>query len=216
MYIFCSSGLASCRWRQFTSNVRHHQTIAVAAPQFEFDTSRLALRVWKDEHRIAFAAMNSDPEVMRYFPALQTADQSNATVDAWLGHFREQGWGNWAVELLGTGEFIGFIGLNIPRRQLPFSPCIEVGWRLKQDAWGHGYATEGAKACLRHAFTRFGLAEIVSFTALVNTPSVAVMRRIGMANANADFEHPGVPEGSLLRPHCLYRASRSEWLRSVA
>jgi RimJ/RimL family protein N-acetyltransferase len=75
--------------------------------------------------------MNSDPEVMRYFPALQTADQSYATIDAWLAHFCDQGWGNWAVELLGTGEFIGFIGLNIPSRQLPFSPCIEVGWRLK-------------------------------------------------------------------------------------
>jgi RimJ/RimL family protein N-acetyltransferase len=188
----------------------------VAIAPLEFNTPRLAFRNWRADHRPAFAAMNSDPEVMRYFPALQTADQSNATIDAWLAHFRDQGWGNWAVELLGTGEFIGFIGLNIPRRQLPFSPCIEVGWRLKRDAWGKGYATEGAKACLRHAFTRFGLAEIVSFTALVNTPSVAVMRRIGMANANADFEHPGVPEGSSLRPHCLYKASRSEWLRSDA
>jgi RimJ/RimL family protein N-acetyltransferase len=160
--------------------------------------------------------MNLDEEVMRYFPALQTEDQSNATVDGWLSHFREHGWGNWAVELLGTGEFIGFIGLNIPRRQLPFSPCIEVGWRLKRDAWGHGYATEGAKACLRQGFTQLGLTEIVSFTALVNTPSVAVMKRIGMINANADFEHPGAPEGSPLRPHCLYKASRSEWLRSDA
>ncbi len=160
--------------------------------------------------------MNSIKEVMRYFPSLQTADQSNATVDAWLSHFLDQGWGNWAVELLGTGEFIGFIGLNIPRRKLPFSPCTEVGWRLKPSAWGHGYATEGARACLKQAFTQLGLAEVVSFTALVNTPSIAVMKRIGMENANTDFEHPGVPEGSPLRPHCLYKASRSEWLRGDA
>ena len=188
----------------------------MATPPLEFNTTRLAFRIWREEHRADFTAMNSDVEVMRYFPALQTADQSNATVDAWLSHFRDQGWGNWAVELLGTREFIGFIGLNIPRRQLPFSPCTEVGWRLKPSAWGHGYATEGAKACLKLAFTKLGLAEVVSFTALVNTPSIAVMRRIGMENANADFEHPGVPEGSPLRPHCLYKATRSEWLRGDA
>lgn len=185
-------------------------------PPIEFETPRLAFRIWLPEHRPVFAAMNSDEEVMRYFPALQTEQQSNATVDAWLDHFREHGWGNWAVELRGTGEFIGFIGLNTPRRQLPFSPCIEVGWRLKRAAWGHGYATEGGMACLRQGFTQIGLDEIVSFTALVNTPSVAVMKRIGMTNAKADFDHPGVPEGSRLRRHCLYTASRSQWLRSDA
>lgn len=188
----------------------------MAIAPIEFDTSRLAFRRWRDDHRPNFAAMNSDAEVMRYFPALQTEEQSNATVDAWLAHFRERGWGNWAVELLGTGEFIGFIGLSIPRRQLPFSPCIEVGWRLKRSAWGNGFATEGAKECLRQGFKRLGLAEIVSFTALLNTPSIAVMRRIGMQNANADFEHPGVPKSHPLRPHCLYKTSRTEWLHSDA
>jgi RimJ/RimL family protein N-acetyltransferase len=188
----------------------------VAAPPIEFSTKRLAFRTWQADHRPPFAAMNSDAEVMRYFPALQTAEQSNATVDAWLVHFEENGWGNWAVELLCTGEFIGFIGLNIPRRQLPFSPCVEVGWRLKRAAWGHGFATEGAKECLRIAFERLRLDEIVSFTALLNTPSIAVMRRIGMNNANADFEHPAVPEGHPLRPHCLYKVSRTEWRDSDA
>ena len=207
---------APLRGAPVKSDVRHHKTTTVSVPPLEFNTPRLAFRVWRDDHRPAFAEMNSDSEVMRYFPALQTEDQSDATIDAWLAHFHDQGWGNWAVELLGTGEFIGFIGLNIPRRQLLFSPCIEVGWRLKRVSWGHGYATEGAKACLRQGFTHFGIAEIVSFTAIVNIPSVAVMKRIGMANANADFEHPGVPEGSPLRPHCLYKASRAEWLRCDA
>ena len=113
-------------------------------------------------------------------------------------------------------RFIGFIGLNVPRRQLPFSPCIEIGWRLKRAAWGHGFATEGAKECLRQGFTRLGLDEIVSFTARVNTPSIAVMRRIGLIDANTEFEHPGVPEGHPLRPHCLYKASRPEWLLTGA
>jgi RimJ/RimL family protein N-acetyltransferase len=191
-------------------------TTLVATVPFEFNTQRLAFRNWRDDHRLAFAAMNSDPEVMRYFPAIQNEEQSNATVDAWRDHFHQRGWGNWAVELLGTGEFIGFIGLNVPRRQLPFSPCIEIGWRLKRAAWGHGFATEGAKECLRQGFTRLGLDEIVSFTARVNTPSIAVMRRIGLIDANTEFEHPGVPEGHPLRPHCLYKASRPEWLLTGA
>jgi RimJ/RimL family protein N-acetyltransferase len=188
----------------------------VGAPPVEFNTPRLAFRVWRDVHRPAFAAMNCDAVVMRYFPALQTTEQSNASVDAWLAHFAQHGWGNWAVELIETGEFIGFIGLNVPRRQLPFSPCVEVGWRLKRSAWGNGFATEGAKACLRLGFEQLDLEEVVSFTALLNTPSIAVMRRIGMKNAKADFEHPAVPEGNALRPHCLYKLTRSQWRRSDA
>jgi RimJ/RimL family protein N-acetyltransferase len=158
--------------------------------------------------------MNSDPEVMRYFPALLTPEQTNAGVDILCQQFQERGWSLWAVELLETGEFIGFIGLNVPRRQYPFSPCVEIGWRLKRSAWGHGYATEGAKACLQLGFEQLGLDEIVSFTALINLRSIAVMQRIGMMNSQSDFEHPGVPEGHSLRPHCLYRITRTQWQRN--
>lgn len=155
--------------------------------------------------------MNADPEVMRYFPALLSAEQTNAGIDIWLGQFHEQGWSNWAVERLDSGEFIGFVGLSVPRRQLPFSPCVEIGWRLKRAAWGHGYATEGARECLRAGFERLALDEIVSFTTMTNLPSVAVMKRIGMRDANADFEHPALQAGHPLRPHCLYKITRSEW-----
>jgi RimJ/RimL family protein N-acetyltransferase len=148
---------------------------------------------------------------MRYFPAVQTREQSDAAVDGWMRQFSERGWSNWAVELLGSGEFIGFIGLSIPKRQLPFSPCVEIGWRLKRTAQRRGYATEGAKECLRIGFERLGLEEVVSFTSLTNLPSIAVMQRIGMRNANADFEHPAIPAGHPLRPHCLYKASREGW-----
>lgn len=180
----------------------------------EFESTRLAFRVWQAGHRPAFAAMNADPRVMKHFPAVQSAQQSNATVDAWLAHFAAHGWGNWAVERRDSGEFIGFIGLNTPRRQLPFCPCVEVGWRLRASAWGQGFATEGGRACLQQAFDTLGLDEVVSFTALGNAPSIAVMQRIGMRNAAADFEHPGVPEGHPLRLHVLYRITRQEWQRS--
>jgi RimJ/RimL family protein N-acetyltransferase len=179
-------------------------------------TARLVFKVWQADHRREFAEMSSDPAVMRFFPALQTATQSDASVDAWVAHLEQFGWGNWAVELRATGEFIRFIGLSVPRRTLPFTPCVEVGWRLKRSAWGHGYATEGGKASLRHGFEQLGLEEIVSFTALVNTRSAAVMQRIGMRNAGADFEHPGIPPGSPLRPHCLYKITRTLWLEQQA
>ena len=160
--------------------------------------------------------MNADPEVMRYFPAVQTLEQSNASIDAWLVHFEEHGYSNWAAERNDTGEFIGFVGLSIPKRQLPFSPCVEIGWRLKRSAWGQGFASEGARECLRFGFEALGLNELVSFTSLLNRPSIAVMERIGMRNAREDFEHPGVPAGSPLRPHCLYRVLKQEWQRGAA
>jgi RimJ/RimL family protein N-acetyltransferase len=153
--------------------------------------------------------MNADPQVMRYFPAVLTPQQSDAGIDIWLQQFAEQGWSNWAVELRATGEFIGFIGLSVPRRQLPFSPCVEVGWRLATTAWHQGYATEGARVCLRLGFERLGLTEIVSFTALLNRPSIAVMERIGMHNAGADFDHPALPAGHALARHCLYRIGQA-------
>ena len=155
--------------------------------------------------------MNADPEVMRYFPSTLTAEQTNAGIDIWRQQFAERGWSNWAVELLSTGEFLGFIGLSIPRRPLPFSPCVEVGWRLKRAAWGQGFASEGAAECLRLGFGPLALEEVVSFTTLTNLPSIAVMKRIGMNDTHANFEHPAVPEGSPLRPHCLYKITRAQW-----
>lgn len=182
-----------------------------AASAIEFETPRLALRVWQPRHRAPFAAMNADPDVMRYFPSLLTREESDASIDHWLGQFAERGWSNWAVERRDTGEFIGFIGLSVPRRSLPFSPCVEIGWRLRREAWKHGYATEGALGCLGLGFERLGLDEIVSFTALLNRPSIAVMERIGLRNAHADFEHPALAEGHPLRAHCLYRLGREQW-----
>lgn len=183
----------------------------MATRPIEFDTPRLAFRVWQDRHRAPFAAMNADPDVMRYFPALLSPEQTNAGIDVWLGQFHEQGWSNWAVERRDSGRFIGFIGLSVPRRPLPFSPCVEIGWRLERAAWGHGYATEGARACLRVGFEQLGLEEIVSFATLTNRPSIAVMNRIGLRHADADFEHPAMQAGHPLRRHCLYKITRSQW-----
>lgn len=178
----------------------------------EHETERLRLLAWQERHIAPFAALNADAEVMRYFPSTLTEAQTRAAVAVWQAQFAERGWSNWAVELKASGEFIGFVGLSVPRRQLPFSPCVEIGWRLARRFWGRGYASEGARAALAIGFGELGLAEVVSFTALQNQPSRAVMERIGLHDTGRDFDHPAVPEGSALRRHCLYAITRAQWL----
>ena len=181
------------------------------SPAFEFETARLRLRQWRASDREPFAALNADPVVMEFFPALVTREASDASVDMWQAQIAERGWGNWAAVQSATNEFIGFVGLTVPRRVLPFSPCVEIGWRLAAAHWGKGLATEAAGVVLRIGFERLGLAEIVSFTAIENRRSRAVMERIGMRETDEDFEHPGVPPGHPLRLHCLYRLRAQEW-----
>ena len=182
----------------------------------EIDTPRLRLRQWCEADREPFAALNADPAVMEFFPALQSRAASDANIDAWRSQLEAQGWSNWAVEVRASGQFIGFTGLSVPRRVLPFSPCVEVGWRLAREHWGHGYATEAGQAALRVGFERLALAEVVSFTAVGNLRSRSVMERIGMRDTHQDFEYPGIPEGHALRLHCLYRIRRAEWARETA
>lgn len=174
-------------------------------------TARLLLRPWEDNDRPAYATMNQDPEVMRFFPAPQSRETSDRAIDAWMSELDTRGWSNWAVAIRDTGRFIGFIGLTVPKRVLPFSPCVELGYRLCRDSWGRGYATEGAIAAVRAGFEQAGLTEIVSFTAKLNLPSQAVMKRAGLHDSGRDFDHPAVPEGHALRPHVLYRATRERW-----
>lgn len=171
----------------------------------ELATERLRLRQWREADRAPFAAMSSDPVVMEFYPAPSTREDSDAAIDRWRSQIEDQGWSNWAVEVTRSREFIGFVGLTVPRRALPFSPCVEVGWRLARAHWGNGYATEAGHAALAFGFDELALEEIVSLTAIVNRRSRAVMERIGMTNAGQDFDHPAVPEGHPLRPHCLYR-----------
>jgi RimJ/RimL family protein N-acetyltransferase len=175
------------------------------------NTPRLKLRQWQAADYAPFAAMGADPIVMECFPALLTVDQSNAMVDTIQAKIVHQGWGWWAVEILETGAFAGFVGLNRPGYPLPFAPCIEVGWRLDKAFWGKGYATEAGNAALEFGFNTLKLDEIVSFTAVPNVRSQAVMQRLGMRNTGENFDHPLVPEGDRLREHVLYKITRAQW-----
>lgn len=174
-------------------------------------TPRLCLRQWKDADLAPFAALNADPRVMEFFPSPLSRDASDAMAERSRAAIAERGWGLWAVEVKEGAAFIGYVGLNVPAVELPFSPCVEIGWRLAFEHWGKGYATEAAREVLRVGFETLALGGIVSFTALTNLRSQAVMRRLGMQRDPNDFDHPAVPAGSPLRRHCLYRLSRETW-----
>jgi RimJ/RimL family protein N-acetyltransferase len=181
------------------------------SPPIELDTERLRLRQWRSSDLAPFAELNADPRVMEFFPSTLTREESDAAVSRLQSQIAERGWGLWAAEVRLTGQFIGFVGLQVALAPLPFAPCVEVGWRLAHAHWGKGYATEAARGALRVGFEQLGLEEIVSFTAVANRRSRAVMERLGMREDEVTFQHPGVPEGSPLREHCLYRLTREQW-----
>lgn len=180
-------------------------------------TKRLILRQWREEDFEPFAQLNADPRVMEYFPTTLSREESDKMAKRMLMKIEERGWGWWAVSVQDAAEFIGFIGLNNVDKSIldtPFTPAVEIGWRLAYDYWGKGYATEGAAASLVYGFETLNLDEIVSFTAVQNMRSRAVMERIGMHHdSKDDFDHPKLPEGHWLRRHVLYRLGAREWRR---
>ena len=181
----------------------------------EITTKRHVLRSWRESYLEPFAKLNANPKVMEYFPSVMTKEESGQMVKKMQAKIDETGYGFLAVSLIDTAEFIGFIGLNtIDKSSWPvhFSPAIEIGWRLAAPYWKKGYATEGALACLTLGFETLNLPEIVSFTAKQNTPSRAVMERIGMHHdLDGDFDHPKLPDGHRLKKCVLYRLSLTEW-----
>jgi RimJ/RimL family protein N-acetyltransferase len=169
-------------------------------------TERLVLRRWQPADREPFAAMNADPRVMEHFLSPLDRAGSDARMERIELGFAEHGFGLWALERRDTGAFVGFTGLSVPDFDASFMPAVEIGWRLAFDAWGRGLAAEAARAALADGFERVGLAEVVSFTAITNVRSEALMRRLGMTRDPAeDFDHPRLPEGHRLRRHVLYR-----------
>lgn len=194
-----------------SQNLNHQKRILAFALRqattmqiLEPETDRLVLRQWRQSDKAPFYELNADPSVMAYFPDLLSSQQSDAMADRCASLIAGRGWGFWAVELKTSGSFLGFVGLHVPTDRLPFSPCVEIGWRLAYEHWGNGYATEAAREVLRVGFEVIGLQEIVSFTAVVNQRSQAVMRRLGMEE-DGTFEHPAVSAASELKRHCLYR-----------
>lgn len=169
----------------------------------EVRTDRLLLRRWRDADREPFAQLTADTEVMRYFPAPLSREQSDDLATRADALFDVHGFGLWALQRLDTGEFIGFTGLAPMPAGIPGSGGVEVGWRLARPAWQQGFATEAAGAALAFAFGELGLTEVNSITARVNIRSQRVMERLNMRPAG-EFDHPRLEPGSVLRPHVRY------------
>ena len=172
-------------------------------------TERLVLRSWCVEDRAPYAALNADAEVRRWFPGTLTRAESDAQVDRLQAKIEANGFGYWAVGAPGLAPFIGFVGLQPLPFEAPFTPAVEIGWRLARAFWGRGFATEAARAVLAYGFGPLALDEIVAITVPDNLPSRRVMERIGMAqDADGDFDHPSFAEKHPLRRHVLYRIGR--------
>jgi 3-dehydroquinate dehydratase / shikimate dehydrogenase len=175
--------------------------------------ARVVLRPWTDEDLPAFAAMNADPEVMRYFRAPLSREESDKVAQLIRSTTDTQGWGWWALQVPEM-EFAGFVGLSNVPFEASFTPAVEIGWRLARAAWGYGYATEGAYLALRYAFDELNLERVVSFTAVENMRSRHVMERLGMQHEQ-DFDHPRLIGHPLCR-HALYAISKAQYTANNA
>ena len=180
----------------------------------EIHTNRLLLRQWKKEDYLPFAQMNSDPRVMEFFPSVLKKEESDALADRIIDLIQKNGWGLWALSCPKKHEFMGFVGLMEVTFDAPFTPAIEIGWRLAAEQWGKGYATEAALAVLDFAFSELQLEEIVSLTAEVNERSIKVMEKVAMhRNPEDDFNHIKLPKGHVLERHVLYRLSKQQFMK---
>ncbi len=173
------------------------------------ETPRLVLRDWCDADVEPWSRMSADPRMMEFFPETYDRARSESSAAAMRAQLEADGYGWWAVEVKGGPAFAGIIALQLVPAEMPFAPAMEVGWRLAFEVWGHGLATEGARAALSFAFERLRRDEVVALTAATNLRSQRVMQNLAMSRDPAeDFEHPKLEPGHPLRKHVLYRINR--------
>ncbi|WP_099864682.1 GNAT family N-acetyltransferase [Pararhizobium haloflavum] len=177
-------------------------------------TDRLVIRNWQEGDRDLFHEINSDPQVMQYFPFRRDRSASDAKMDELRDQIEERGMGFTALELKETGETIGFAGLHRDALDIFPPETIEIGWRLAVRHWGKGYVTEAGRELLRWGFEDLKLPRVICFAVAGNARSIAVMHRLGLRpRAELDFDHPLVDEARPdLRRHVFYELTREQWL----
>ena len=154
-----------------------------------FVSARLGFRSWLSSDIEKLTQINKNPAVMEFFPALPTAKQTAEFIARMQKQFLEKGFCYFAVEKLEDEKFIGFIGVSEQNFESDFTPFIDIGWRLAEKEWGKGYATEGAKRCLKYAFQDLHIKKVGAICPVANVKSEAVMIKIGMVKKKT-FDHP--------------------------
>ncbi len=174
------------------------------------ETPRLILRPWRDADREPFAAMGRDAEVMRHLNGVVDRATSDAGVDRQMRSHADTGLCFWAIERREDGAFLGFCGLRRGGHAgTPVSDELEIGWRLRRDAWGRGYAREAALASFDYGWRHTGAPRISAWTVPANVRSWGLMERLGMARRpDLDFDHPAFAEGHPLRRHIVHAIER--------
>jgi RimJ/RimL family protein N-acetyltransferase len=145
-----------------------------------FQSERLGFRNWSTADIEIMSEINADPKVMEFFPSTQTREQTINFIERMQKQFAEKGFCYFAVDKLEDRQLIGFIGINTQTFESDFTPCNDIGWRLKSSEWNKGYATEGAKRCLAYAFGELGIEKIYSIAPKVNLKSERIMLNLGM------------------------------------
>lgn len=178
-----------------------------------FTSRRLGFRNWQTNDIKEFTAMNADADVMKHFPKTLSKEETKEFVDRLQIHFETHGYNYFAVDILETGEFIGFIGLAFQTYASNFTPAVDIGWRLKKRAWGRGYATEGAKRCLQLAFTDLNLDHVIATCTKQNENSEHVMKKIGMDKVS-EFNHPKLKEYPEYEVCLCYKITKPDWTKA--
>ncbi len=179
---------------------------------FLFTSERLGFRPWKEDDIDDLHTINSDPQVMRYFPNTLEREQTVAFIERMGLMYADHGYCYFAVELLSDPGVIGFVGIAYQDYEAPFTPGVDVGWRLHRHHWGKGYATEGGDRCLEFGFKQVGLETIWSVAPIANDASIHVMRKLGMSSAGS-FTHPKLTDYPELALCALYKMERKSYLQ---
>jgi RimJ/RimL family protein N-acetyltransferase len=190
------------------------ENLDTMSSQYLFTSQRLGFRNWTEADLDAMSRINADEQVMQFFPSVQTTGQTHAFIHRMQAQYARLGFCYFAVELLESGRFIGFIGLGEQTYLPDMGPFVDIGWRLAGDVHGAGYATEGAVRCIEYAFRTLGLPEIYAVCPAVNKPSEKVMIKAGMSFVRF-FDHPLLQANDRLRKCALYSIVNDLWLSII-
>ena len=172
--------------------------------KYLFTSERLGFRNWHLSDIDKMHEINSDEKVMEFFPCIPTKEQTTEFIERMKKQFEDKGFCYFAVDKLEDNDFIGFIGLSEQTYDADFTPCIDIGWRIKSSEWNKGFATEGAKRCLSYALDNLKLEKIYSIAPKINIRSEHIMSKIGLKK-QYEFEHPLLANDERLKYCVLYK-----------